>query len=289
MHEKGFFSKVRDLFYRVAFARCYAVADDKATGVGTITTEASTMVQLGRADSARNLIAGLTLALTGGDQRIHVYHGETAPGSGYANAPIGSFFIQATQSGGAITAINIWLKTTSTVWERFTVGAGQGAGTAGTGVTAVEYGTARSHVTVLTVSSTLGAIAGGANLALGKLVYTLPAGAQIVKAAYMSMALDEVDGNITADTPDVGLGSVIASGAVALLGGTATFEDMITGQTAADCNGTATVKTIAGQIFVTEAAGAKTVHFNVADGWAAGGETACPIAGTIVIEWVAMA
>ena len=162
-------------------------------------------------------------------------------------------------------------------------------GTAATGATAVEYGNGRQHQTVITVSTALGAIAGGADLGLGKLVYTLPAGAIIVNSAYMSMALTAADGNIDADTPDVGLGTVVASGAVAVLSGTATFENILTGQTAADCSGTATVKTTGAQILAIETGDAHTVYFNVADGWAASGETACLIAGTIVLNWEFMA
>ena len=168
-------------------------------------------------------------------------------------------------------------------------GIGSAVGTPESGVTAVEEVHGSFHKTTLTVSSTLPAIAGGANLAVGKKLYTLPAGAKIIKSAYMSMALDESDGNITADTPDVGLGTVIGSGAVADLSGTATFENILTGQTAADCNGTATVKTAmpTGGVggLAIETGDAHTVHFNVADGFAAGGEAACAIAGTVTIEW----
>lgn len=166
-----------------------------------------------------------------------------------------------------------------------------GVGTAATGVTAVEYGDGVTHKTVLTVSSTLPAIAGGAALGVGKLLYTLPAGVQAVKVSYMSMALTAADGNIDADTPDVGIGTVIASGAVAVLSGTATFENLLTGQTATDCSGTATVKTAgptAGTPLEIAAGGAKTIYFNVADTWAASGETACPIAGTVIIEWTSL-
>ena len=161
-------------------------------------------------------------------------------------------------------------------------------GTAATGVTAIEYGDAIRHTSVLTVSSTLPPIAGGADLAVGKLVYTLPAGAILVDSAYMSMALTAAGGNIDADTPDVGIGTVIASGAVAVLSGTGTFENIITGQTATDCSGTAIVKATAptaGASLEITAAGAHTIYFNVADGWAASGETACPIAGTIILNW----
>jgi hypothetical protein len=166
------------------------------------------------------------------------------------------------------------------------------AGTAATGVTAAEYGDGYSHTTVLTVSSVLPAIAGGASLGVGKLLYTLPAGAQIIKSAYMSIGITQTEANITADTPDVGLGTVIATGAVATLDGTATFEDIMTGQTAADCDGTATVATTLATtspfVVIRAAAAAKTIHLNVADGWAASGDAAAIIAGTVVINWQTM-
>ncbi len=160
------------------------------------------------------------------------------------------------------------------------------AGTAATGVTAVEYGDGRNHITVLTVVTTLPAIAGGANLAVGKLLYTMPAGACIIHAAKMSLSITQTQGNITADTPDGGLGSVIGSGVVATLDGTATFEDILTGQTFNDCNGTAEVKSVANQPMVMETGAAHTVHFNVADGWAASGDAAALLAGTVTLHWV---
>ncbi|MEK9723071.1 MAG: hypothetical protein VW405_06245 [Rhodospirillaceae bacterium] len=161
-------------------------------------------------------------------------------------------------------------------------------GTANTGTTAVEYGDGYHHTTVLTVATTLPAIAGGANLAVGKLLYTLPAGAIIVDGAYMSLAITKSEANITADTPDGGLGTVIGSGAVATLDGTGTFENILTGQTFNDCNGTAEVKTAiptAGVPFVIESGAAHTIYFNVADGWAAGGDAAAGLAGTVVLNW----
>jgi len=157
-------------------------------------------------------------------------------------------------------------------------------GTVATGSTVVEYGDSVNHQSVITVDTTLGAIAGGAALALGKLIYTFPAGALNVRSTYESIALTASETNITADTPDVGVGSVIASGAVATLDGTATFEDMLTGQTATDCNGTASVKQAATSK-ITATGDAHTAYLNVADTWAASGDAACAIAGTIIIDW----
>lgn len=165
-------------------------------------------------------------------------------------------------------------------------------GTAGTGVTAVHYGDGYKNTVVLTLATTLPAIAGGASLGVGKLIYTLPTGAVIVDSAYMSLAITQTDGNINADTPDIGIGTVIASGVIAVLGGTATFENIITGQTAANCTGTATVKTsipTAGVPLVIETGGAKTVHANVADGWAASGDAAALLTGTVVINYTFIA
>jgi hypothetical protein len=165
-------------------------------------------------------------------------------------------------------------------------------GTAGTGVTAVEIGDGHHHTSVLTINTTLPAIAGGANLAVGNLIYTLPAGACIINAAYMSLGITQSQGNINADTPDGGLGTVMASGIVAVLDGTATFENILTGQTFNNCTGTAEVKTAnptAAVPFIIAAGDAHTVHFNVADGWAASGDAAAVLAGTVVLFWDFMA
>ena len=161
-------------------------------------------------------------------------------------------------------------------------------GTAATGVTAVEYGDGYNHHTILTVSTTLPAIAGGANLGVGKLMYTFPAGANVVTSAYMSMAITQTQGNINADTPDVGLGTTIASGVVALLSGTAAFENIVTGQTAANCTGTATVVNVS-PLFDMRVGDDHTLYFNVADGWAASGDAAALLTGTIVLDWQFMA
>jgi|GEM_PF-537610 len=162
-------------------------------------------------------------------------------------------------------------------------------GSVNTGTTAVEYGDGHNHTTVLTINTTLPAIAGGANLAVGKLLYTLPAGAVVIRSAYMSLAITKSGSAIAANTPDAGLGTVIGSGAVATLDGTGTFENILTGQTFADCNGTAKVKTVADQVLVIEAASVHTIHFNAAANWAAGGDAAAVLTGTVVINWNFMA
>jgi len=159
-------------------------------------------------------------------------------------------------------------------------------GTAATGVTAVENGNGFHHSTVLTLAITLPAIVGGTNLRVGTLIYTFPAGVIMVRGAYMSLGITQSESNIAADTPDGGLGTVIATGAAVTL--TSTFEDLLTGQTFNNCTGTVEVMALAptgGSPFVILTGAAHTVHFNVADGWAANGDDAATVAGTVVLDW----
>jgi len=157
-------------------------------------------------------------------------------------------------------------------------------GTAGTGVTAVETGSGAVHTTTLTAAAVALTIGDTAALADGALVYTFPAGVILVESAYISMGVTLTTGTPTTDTPDVGLGTVIATGAVATLDGTATFEDILTGQTAADIAGTAT-EAAAAQSLLIPAASAHTVHFNIADTWANVDDTAATADGTIILNW----
>ena len=141
--------------------------------------------------------------------------------------------------------------------------------------------------TLITVNSTLPAIAGGASLGVGKALITFPAGVIRVYGAYMSMSVKQTTGNITADTPDGGLGTTIASGAVATLDGTAAFENILTGQTFNDCDGTAEVAHVTTDLTIA-AADSHIVYFNIADGWAASGDTGALLTGTVGILWAKM-
>ena len=164
-------------------------------------------------------------------------------------------------------------------------------GTANAGVYAVEYGDAHCHTTKLTVNAVNSlTVADSAAICDGYLLYTFPAGDLVVDWTYMSMAVTVGSPQLVNDTPDVGIGTVIGTGAVATLDGTATFEDLITGQTANDANGTAEVASLiptAGAAFVILAAAAHTVHFNVADTWAndTSGDLTADIAGHVIIQW----
>jgi len=153
-----------------------------------------------------------------------------------------------------------------------------------TGFKSETTGSPAGYKTVLTANYTLPAIAGGASLSVGRKCLTLPAGERVVTGSSMAMAIKQTLGNITADTPDVGLGTVIAAGANALCSDTSGAENLLTGQTAADCNGTATVETVTTALAIATA-DSHDIYFNVCDGWAASGDTAAAISGTITIWW----
>jgi len=154
-----------------------------------------------------------------------------------------------------------------------------------TGVRSETYGGPDGYKTVLTINSAFPAIAGGAALGVGKLLMTLPSVESIISGSSINVAVKETQGNVTADTPDIGIGTTIASGVISVLGGTAAFENILTGQTAADCDGTATVETVTTALALTTGGVAKTIYLNIADGWAASGDAAAVISGTVTIWW----
>ena len=158
-------------------------------------------------------------------------------------------------------------------------------GTVAAGSSVAENGDGRNHVSVITAGEVLPAIVGGTNLGVGVLMYTFPAGRIVVNSVGMDMDITQTQSNIDADTPEVGIGTVIATGAVVVLNGTTGFDDILVEQTATGCNGENTLKTVANQVLVIEAAGAHTVHFNAAFGWAASGDSAAIVGGTLTIDW----
>lgn len=154
----------------------------------------------------------------------------------------------------------------------------------GTTVTAVESGDADVHLTTLTIDEfTLPAVAAAGSQGNGALLYTLPAGAQIVEHCRFNVGVFASNGQAAADTPDVGIGSVIATGAITVLSSTATFEDIMTGQTLT-ANGTVGTAISAGSDFTTDTGGSKAIYLNYADSWANG--TNLHANGTVVIPWV---
>jgi hypothetical protein len=161
-------------------------------------------------------------------------------------------------------------------------------GTVATGATAAEAGHGARHITKITVNAwDIGAIAAGAAEAIGKLIYTFPSTGTII--IHHAGWVGDLDGAaaIAADTPDFGFGTAVATGAVATLDGTPTFENIITGQTAPDCDETdfaAHVIPTAGVDLVLTKAATNKVFMNVADTWAAASATLLAT-GTLWLDW----
>jgi len=160
-----------------------------------------------------------------------------------------------------------------------------------------EYGDGRDITTVLTLTNFIGGTlaASAAALGVGNIVYAYPASPsqhlELVDAFYNLSATATGD----ATTGVVGLGSVIASGAVSVLSGTATFQNRVTGQaiTTGNSGGTAInalVATTAGigtGIGLNVAASVKNVYLNTAATWAAN-NTTLTYSGQIILKWTLM-
>lgn len=176
---------------------------------------------------------------------------------------------------------------------RDNIGYTENAGTANTGVTAYEASDGNAFTTTLTVSQADAlTLADNIAKATGYKLYDFPAGAIVVERAYMSLEINAASTEIKTDQPDGGLGTALAAGAVATLDlAGAGAENVLTGQTFNDCNGTAEVKTIADQVLVIESGDSHSLYFNVADLWAndTGGDLTADIEGTVTIVWKFMA
>ena len=163
-------------------------------------------------------------------------------------------------------------------------------GAVSTNVTAVETGTETVHVTTLTVSKVTPAIAAAANQSTGIALYTLPAGVKVIKSARFSLGLTQVGALIGADTPEIGLGTTIGSGANATLGAVgAGAENILHGASTVvltNCTGTAVIDGAVVNLYVA-AADSHVIYANIADGWA-GADAGPTVAGTVVIEWMAL-
>jgi len=159
-----------------------------------------------------------------------------------------------------------------------------------------ELGDGVNHVTKLTLTNyVIGPLAGAAAakiLVPPQALYTFPAGAHILLASYISLALTAAG---TAKTPDVGLGSVAGDGtANATLNlNAAGGEDIHTGYTAGSTSTHAvgasgpvgaTAGVLTG-IALNDAAGVKTVFLNAAASWAADNTGNLTATGTVVIAW----
>lgn len=150
-------------------------------------------------------------------------------------------------------------------------------------ITVTELGGDQSHITTIDIADLSLIVTTNASKGDGKLIYTFPAGNILVKSCSMALAIVGTGALNVADTPDLGLGTVVATGVIAVLSGTATFENIMTGQTVSACDGTVTLNGV-DTILPIAAASAHTVYLNMADGWA-GVDAGMKATGRVVIEW----
>lgn len=166
------------------------------------------------------------------------------------------------------------------------------------GTVSIKEYSADGHniVTVLTLTNFIvGALAGaGAALGVGNIVYAFPASpdAHIELTSYFSLSLTAAGTAVA--VAKVGLGSVIATGAVSVLNGTPTFMDRLTEQSVptASTGGAVTVGVtnvtagLATGIGLNVAASVKNVFLNTAATWNANNSGNLTATGTVVLSWI---
>lgn len=208
----------------------------------------------------------------------------------------GLYEVSTNQLGVSVTgALATLFDTSGVMSDSFRPRVAQGTTPVGT-VAITEYGDGKDFTTVLTLTNfVVGALAGAAaNLGVGNIVYTYPAGQHLeLVSSFSSLVLTAAG---TAVATDTGLGSVIASGAVAVLSGTGTFEDRLTGQTiTTDAVGGAAASALAAAtagigtgISLNVAGSVKNVFLNSAGAWNVDNTGNLTASGTIILKWTKM-
>ncbi len=221
-----------------------------------------------------------------------------APSLSFTATPTqGMYSVSASQVGVSNGAAGLNLVVDTTGISTGSVKAQVAIGTTPVGtVSIVEYSTGRNVVTELTLTNFIvGALASAAAaLGVGNIVYAFPAGQQLELVYSLSAIALTCPG--TAVACDTGLGSVIATGAVSVLDGTATFEDRLTGVaiTTAPTGGTA-VSSIAAAtagigagISLNGTGAIKNVFLNAAGTFNANNTSNLLANGKIVLQWSKM-
>jgi hypothetical protein len=241
---------------------------DDATGNVTVP---GTTTMTGNVDINGGAIDGVTIGAAAAPTVTNLGAVATADinGGTIDGAAIGA----SSASTGAFTT----LSTTGLMTTTQGVGAAAADGTLES-----EEGGGGQHLTKLTFTDT--ASAAGAALAAGALVYTFPAVPCLVRGVYVS-------GTLTAatetGTPEVGVGTLVGSGANATLGAVgATAENIIEG-TASEAfasGGTAFTRSSLVAKLPLIVAASSVLHVNYAQTYTETEDVT--VAGTIWVDWV---
>ena len=154
--------------------------------------------------------------------------------------------------------------------------------TAATGVVAKEEGDEIVRKTTLTIAEFTQAIASAA-LGFGKKLCDMPEGAIKIEQV---VARITTKGATCTSQPIIGVGTVVASGAVSVLSGTPTFVDVMTGftGTAVSSTGSTSFKADTATAGVLDGTStAKSLYLNMAAGWAV--TESLTISGYVDIFW----
>jgi hypothetical protein len=172
---------------------------------------------------------------------------------------------------------------------------GVGAVTTASTTAAEEYSDGVDHITKLTMTAfAVGLTANGVALASGAKFYTFPAGTIVVEDISLVGSLLAALTTKT-DTPEIGIGSVIGSGAAATL--STTMEDYVDGGAAGYLSGVAIAPDVNGgyiakgtdnttpTVIKTSSGLSHDLFLNIADTWVAEAAAAVTFTGVITIRW----
>lgn len=153
---------------------------------------------------------------------------------------------------------------------------------------AEEHGDGLEHVTKLTLTDfDIGDVGDGAALAIGAKFYTFPAGGIFIENVSLDGTITCEGTGYSADTPEVGIGTLIGSGVNATLGDVgATAENVWGPEVAGALDDTAIGDIKASNLYVAASGGlAHDLFLNAADTWADGTAGALLFTGVITIRW----
>lgn len=148
--------------------------------------------------------------------------------------------------------------------------------------TVEEYGNGYQHVTKITITSFTQAVTAAA-LGFGKKIYDFPQGIIRFKKVFAAIT---IAAPASTTTGEIGLGTVVASGAIATLGGTATFENILDGTANTETSSAGALTNIVANCETDNPDGTTTaldLYLNIAGTWEASENLT--ISGTVTLFW----
>lgn len=158
-------------------------------------------------------------------------------------------------------------------------------GTVATGVTAINMGSAFNKTTKLTLGSSTSftlSVSNSGNGAMGRLLYTFPTSGSsgIVLHSILANVVCSGTGIVNNNTPEIGVGTSIASGSISSLSSNSTFENILYGNPSlTSVNGATSYKINCRNISNTSMG----IYLNMAGNWSGADTITCT--GSLTINW----